>query len=65
LHITYIVFQKISPPSCLRYNFFDPNPILIILAELYRRTITIKRVHYFPSQLFCAQQHVAWATNSD
>jgi len=27
---TYTVSQKISPPSCLHYNFFYPKPILII-----------------------------------
>ena len=26
--------SKISPPSCLRYNVFDPNPILIIFGRI-------------------------------
>jgi len=42
----YTVFQKISPSFCLRYNFFDPNPILIILGWIvqknnYNKTCTL------------------------
>jgi len=29
----YTVFQKTSPPSCLRYNLFYPKPILIIFGR--------------------------------
>jgi len=28
----YTVFKKISPPYCLRYNFFDHKSILIIFG---------------------------------